>query len=356
MRILCTGAAGFIGGWLCDALLKQGHFVIGVDDLSGSSNERVCLLSAEFEGVDRKDYTYRFHFGNCSNRVWMLDLFKHYKIDTLVHCAANARESASQFQPATVADRNLNAYSATLSAAISAGVKNVVCFSSLAVYGQGTQEPPFKESQLPQPEDVYGVNKYAMEMTTKILCELHGLNYAIIRPHNVFGEWQELRDPFRNVVGIFMNKIMRKEPLVLFNHGENVRAFSYIHDALPAMLEVIENTRLHNRLTVNIGGMEHITVNELARCVISNMKMWDALAVKLAPPRPLEVAVAYTDHTIQTDVLGYTETHGWRKGVENMAAWACERGPQEWRTFDVLEIDSYLMPQAWRDMLPNVLP
>lgn len=354
MHVLVTGGAGFIGGWLCNELLQRGHTVLAVDDLSGATKDRVNLLD-ELYG-DAHNPRFRFHFGSCFNLKWMRELFTHYKIDTLVHCAANARESASQFQPGIITERNLGAYSNTLSAAIAAGVKNVVCFSSLAVYGEGHKNPPpFVESQRLEPEDVYGVNKMAMEMTTRILCELHGVNYVIVRPHNVFGEWQEMRDPFRNVVGIFLNKCLRGEKLVLFNNGNNVRAFSYIHDALPALVEVTVNTAQHNKLVVNIGGMTPIKVIELADAVLEeihgvNYNTDDC--IQLAPPRPCEVEVAYTDHNVQEKELGYTETIGWREGVTRMAKWAQRCGPQEWCAMDELEItDSPLIPQAWRDML-----
>ncbi len=126
------------------------------------------------------------------------------------------------------------AYLNVLVPALRAGVRKVVLYSSMAVYGD--QTPPFSEEMPRRPVDVYGVNKAGMEEITEILADVHDFSYTIIRPHNVFGERQSLRDPFRNVVAIFMNRILRGEPLYIFGDGEQRRAFSYLGDALPALL------------------------------------------------------------------------------------------------------------------------
>lgn len=352
--ILVTGGAGFIGSWLVRSLLERDHTVVVVDDYSGTKGDHLASFQSSYS-----DSVLRVFKMSCGQRHGMQLLCERYAVDTVVHCAANARESASQFQPSIVTDRNLGAYAATLSAAISAGVKNVLCFSTLAVYGDGgAYHPPFGENLDTCPEDVYGINKEAMEKMTRVLCGLHGVNWAIVRPHNVFGEWQSLSDPYRNVVGIFLNKIMRREPLVLFNEGKNVRAFSYIQDCIPPMIRLIENIadpKLNGRI-FNIGGNAPITVRELAERAIETMRdlstcaMLSPYPLELAAARPLEVAEAYTCHERAVELLGFVEKFGWSAGVLFMAAWAMEQGPQAWSTFDGIEIDSPLIPQAWRAM------
>jgi len=348
MNIAISGGAGFVGSWLCKLLLETGnHNVICIDDYSGTDGRHVAEIKQHFP---EQFHIYR---ADCNCLALMRRLFKTHKIDIVVHCAANARESASQFQPAAIGQRNLAAYLTVLSAALSEKVKGIICFSSLAVYGEGKILPPFHETHPTAPEDIYGVNKEAMERCTKILCNLHGMAWAVVRPHNVFGEWQCLSDPYRNVVGIFMNKIMRKEPLVLFNSGNNIRSFSYILDCAPALVNLIENLKKHNGLTVNIGGIKPIKVLDLAQSVLTAMGE-TTFDLEMAPPRPLEVEVAYTTWDRQVDHLLYTERYGWEEGVRRMAAWALEQGPQEWSSFDEIEIDSPLLPKAWREMDPRL--
>ncbi|MCJ7751657.1 MAG: NAD-dependent epimerase/dehydratase family protein, partial [Armatimonadetes bacterium] len=194
MRILVTGVAGFMGCHVASGLLKAGHEIIGIDDLSGGFRENIPDGITFFE-VDLRDAA-------ATERV-----VKANPPDMLCHLAANAREGASQFQPRDVCGRNLMAYANVLVPAIRSGtMKKVVLYSSMAVYGD--QDPLFDETMPRRPVDVYGVNKKAMEEMTEILSDVHEFMYTIIRPHNVFGERQSLRDPFRNVVGIFMNRIM----------------------------------------------------------------------------------------------------------------------------------------------------
>jgi UDP-glucose 4-epimerase len=89
------------------------------------------------------------------------------------------------------------------------------------------------KSMVPQPEDPYGVAKYAVEMDLKAAKHMFGLNYVIFRPHNVYGENQNIGDKYRNVIGIFMNQIMQEKPMTIFGDGEQTRAFSYIDDVAP---------------------------------------------------------------------------------------------------------------------------
>jgi UDP-glucose 4-epimerase len=276
----------------------------------------------------------------------MKKIVSEHEVDTLVHCAANAREGASQFQPYSVCQRNLAAYGSILSACIAAGVKKVVLFSSMAIYGD--QTPPFDERLPAKPIDVYAVNKHAMEETTRILAGVHGFAYTIIRPHNVFGERQALNDIHRNVIAIFMNRIMRGESLFIYGDGEQCRAFSYIYDSLPCFLEVVLRgaSDVLNQETINIGGTTPITINELAHNVKTAMGVPNHL-IEYLPDRPCEAKEAFTTHQKSVDLLGYEESTGWARGIHAMAAWAKERGPQQWQNTDKLELITDDTPQPW---------
>src|SRR3989338_8148871 len=96
------------------------------------------------------------------------------------------------------------------------------------------------ESMRPEPEDSYGIAKFAVEQELRVSHEMFGLPYIIFRPHNVYGERQNIGDKYRNVVGIFMNQIMRGEPMTIFGSGEQKRAFSYIGDVAPIIARSIE--------------------------------------------------------------------------------------------------------------------
>jgi UDP-glucose 4-epimerase len=318
-----------MGGHVAEQLAAAGHDVVGLDDLSGGFRENV-VEGVEFHEVDLRD------------EAKAEALVKGNPPEILCHLAANAREGASQFQPRDVCGRNLMAYANVLVPALACGVKKVVLYSSMAVYGE--QETPFNETMPRRPVDVYGVNKTAMEEMTEILAEVHEFEYTIIRPHNVFGERQSLQDPFRNVVGIFMNRIMRGEPLYVYGDGEQLRAYSYIGDSLPAFLRAGEMRPDLDGQVVNVGGTRPITVNRLIELVTTAFER--EVKVVHLPDRPREVKNAYCTWQKSEELLGYEERFGLEEGIQRMAEWARSRGPQPWRE-ESLELPSEKAPSIW---------
>jgi len=318
-----------MGCHVAQGLLDAGHDVIGIDDLSGGFRENLPDGLTFFE-VDLRDAA-------ATEKV-----VKANPPDLLCHLAANAREGASQFQPRDVCGRNLMAYANTLVPALAGGLKKVVLYSSMAVYGD--QEPPFEETMPRRPVDVYGVNKTAMEEMTEILADVHEFQYTIIRPHNVFGERQSLRDPFRNVIGIFMNRLMRGEPLYVYGDGEQQRAFSYIGDSLPAFLRAADLIPEIDHQIINVGGAAPISINGMLKLVVSEFKA--QAEVIYLPDRPREVKNAFCTWQKSVDLLGYEEKYGLEEGIRRMAKWAREQGPQPWRE-ERLELPSPKAPSIW---------
>src|SRR5262249_1276904 len=120
-----------------------------------------------------------------------------------------------------------------LNEAVKSKVKCFVFTSSIAVYGKN--QLPMTEDLVPQPEDPYGISKYAVELDLKAAHEMFGLNHVIFRPHNVYGERQNIADRSRNVIGIFMNQLLQALPLTVFGDGLQTRAFSHVDDVAPVI-------------------------------------------------------------------------------------------------------------------------
>jgi UDP-glucose 4-epimerase len=329
MRVLVTGIAGFIGSHVAEGLVAAGHEVVGIDDLAGGFKRNVPA-QAKFLRLDLRDAAE-------TERV-----VSEHPADVLCHLAANAREGASQFQPRDVCGRNLMAYVNVLVPAMRGGMKKVVLYSSMAVYGD--QQAPFDETMPRQPVDIYGVNKAAMEEITGILAEVHDFSYTIIRPHNVFGERQSLRDRFRNVVAIFMNRIMRGEPLYIYGDGEQTRAFSYIADSLPAFLAAVELRPELDRQAINVGGRKAVSVNDLVRLVCAAFGAKPE--VVHLPDRPREVRNAYCTWQKSEALLNYQEHYDLEQAIGRMAQWARMIGPQPWSE-EELELPSAKAPVIW---------
>ena len=123
-----------------------------------------------------------------------------------------------------------------------------------------------KEETIPLPEDPYGIAKLAVEQDLKAAHEMFGLDYIIFRPHNVYGERQNIGDPYRNVVGIFMNLIMQGKKLTIFGDGSQTRAFSHIDDVAPVIAQSVNNKKSYNEI-FNIGADKPYSVKELATMV-----------------------------------------------------------------------------------------
>jgi UDP-glucose 4-epimerase len=160
------------------------------------------------------------------------------------HLAAYAAEGLSHFIKRFNYSNNLLGSVNLINASVNFDVKCVVFTSSIAVYG--ANQVPMTEDIVPKPEDSYGIAKYAVELELEESHKMFGLNYITFRPHNVYGEYQNIGDMYRNVIGIFMNQIMQGKPVTIFGDGEQTRAFSYIGDVAPVIAESIERPSAYN--------------------------------------------------------------------------------------------------------------
>ena len=338
MRIAVTGSAGFMASHIVDALLLDGHEVIGLDDLSGGFVENVP-----------RHPEHTFYPVDLSDAIETKRIFEKCQPEILYHLAANAREGASFFDPLDVTRRNLFAYMSTLEACIATGkLKKVVFFSSMSRWGD--QMPPFTEDLPPKPIDPYAANKVAAEEITKQLAGAHGFDYTIIIPRNVYGERQSMRDRFRNVLAIWANQILRHEPVTVFGDGEQVRSFSYIQNSLPCYLKCLIGS---SGETVSIGGMRPVTINQAVEMFIHQFQEYDPEVVHL-PDRHGEAKQAWAGVEKSVRLLGYHEGISMEEGFARMAAWAKSRGPQPWNYEHQLALVNELVPKTWRDQPPMV--
>ncbi|GAA3018551.1 NAD-dependent epimerase/dehydratase family protein [Streptosporangium longisporum] len=327
---LVTGGAGFIGSHVAAELVRAGHRVVVLDDLSGGDAANVP------DGA-------HFVAGSVCDAGLVDSLFAQWRFTYVFHLAAYAAEGLSHFIKRYNYTNNVIGSVNLINASVNTGtVRCFVFTSSIAVYGDA--EPPMSEDLTPLPIDSYGIAKYAVEQELKVSHEIFGLPYIVFRPHNVYGERQNIGDRYRNVIGIFMNQILRGESCTIFGDGEQTRAFSYIDDVALPIARSVDNPRAYGQ-TFNIGGDTPYTVNELATTVAAAM---DApLRVEHLPARH-EVVHAYSSHEKARDVLGVgTGSVPLAEGIARMAAWARKQGPQEPSVFDGIEVDKN-MPPSWR--------
>jgi UDP-glucose 4-epimerase len=331
---LVTGGAGFIGSHVAETLCREGQRVVVLDDLSGGFRENVPAEST-------------FVHGSILDVGLVNELFARYEFQYVYHLAAYAAEGLSHFIKRFNYNNNLIGSVNLINAAVNFEAECFVFTSSIAVYGAA--QTPMTEELVPQPEDSYGIAKLAVEQELKVSHEMFGLDYVIFRPHNVYGERQNVGDRYRNVVGIFMNQLLKGEPMTVFGDGEQMRAFTHISDVAPTLAECVRVPAARNQV-FNVGADVPFTVNRLAEVVAAALGR--PLRVKHLEPRK-EVMLAFSDHGRAEQVFGRRPSTTLEEGVARMADWAVRHGSRESTVFENVEIQKNL-PPSWAAVVQAV--
>jgi len=329
-NILVTGGAGFIGSHVAEHLRDSSANVTVLDDLSGGFEDNLV------DGV-------RFVLGSINDFELIDKLFREDRYEYVFHLAAYAAEGLSHFIKRFNYNNNLIGSVNLINAAINYGVKCFVFTSSIAVYG-ASPVLPMTEETLAHPEDPYGIAKLAVEQELRVCKEMFDLNYIVFRPHNVYGERQNIGDKYRNVVGIFMNQILQGKPMSVFGDGTQTRAFSYIDDVAPLIARSIDLPDAYNEV-FNIGADQPYSVNTLAQQVSKAMGVEAQIDYK---PARNEVLNAYSAHDKVQRVFGQREPVSLDAGLERMAAWVRVHGARASQKFNQIEVEKNF-PRAWLD-------
>ena len=327
MKVLVTGSAGLIGSNFCHYLLDNvpNIHIVGIDNLSGGLNMA--------ENMPENIHFIKGDLANKEDQSTIEQCFKDGYIDYIFNFAAFAACGNSGFmrQHTYINNCVINAF--LINMAITYEIKRFVYTSSMAVYGHGV--PPFTEDLIPNPNDTYGIAKFASEMDLRVAYEQHNLEYCIIRPHNVFGKYQNLSDPYRNVLAIWMHQAMNNLPLTIYGDGEQTRSFSYIDDCLPCLWNAAVMVGAKNQI-INVGGKSFISLKkaaELIKTITGSHKV-----VHLEPRH--EVKHAWSSYQKSIDVLNYQEITSLQQGIQLMWEWARQQPIRERKFFSRYEIDS----------------
>lgn len=327
MKVLVTGAAGFIGSHVVENCLALGMEVVATDDLSGGFISNVHPSSKWIQG-DLKQPSF------------VTSLWEHGPFEYVYHIAAYAAEGLSHFIRRYNYETNLVASINLINQSVKNDVKCFIFTSSIAVYG--ANQVPMTEDLVPQPEDPYGISKYAVELDLKAAHEMFGLNYIIFRPHNVYGERQNIADKYRNVIGIFMNQVLQNQPMTVFGDGLQTRAFSHVDDVGPLIARSPLVPAAINQV-FNIGADTPYTILQLAAEIAAAFDK--PLKVKHLEQRN-EVVHAFSDHTKVSNVFNPPTPVELKTGIQRMAKWVMKQGPAVPVEFKQIEVYEKL-PPSW---------
>jgi UDP-glucose 4-epimerase len=321
MKILITGVAGLLGSRLSDYLIENHPEVdiVGIDDMSGGYREN----------VNSKVELWEMNLVNCD----LSECFEKHQFDYVYHLAAYAAEGLSPFIRTYNYQNNLVATSRIITECIKHNVKRLIFTSTLAVYGHG-YGGIFDENQIPNPIDPYGVAKYACEMDIQIAGEQHGLDWCIIRPHNVYGIKQNIWDKYRNVLGIWMYQHLNGEPMTIFGDGEQTRAFSFIDDSLLPLWNAAIKPEASKEI-INLGGIEEVSINDASN--ILREIMGEGEIIHLEGRHEVKHSIPTYQKSI--DILNFEYKTSMKKGLTIMWEWAKQQPIRERFVWPFYELD-----------------
>jgi UDP-glucose 4-epimerase len=332
-KVFITGVAGLLGSNLAKRLISTGNYeVIGVDNGIGGIDSNVPseVLYHKLDILDTEE---------------LKNLMKG--VDTVFHAAALPYEGLSVFSPTITAT---SIVSGTLSVAIAAIQNNVRLFincSSMARYGD--QQPPFTEDMPTKPVDPYGLAKVQAEQHLDMLSQIHGLNYVTVVPHNVIGVGQRYFDPFRNVVGIMINRTLQGKPIIVYGDGSQERSFSNVEDCVIAIERLITTDRDIYGKVYNIGpDHNEMTILELAKLVAKTCNTVESVTFYKGRPREVKYAYCSSDR-IRKD-FNYNAKIPIETTIKQMVEWI-KPIVRDFEYHLPIELVNDKTPKTWTDRL-----
>jgi len=298
MKIVVTGGAGFIGSHLVDRLIKEGHRVIVVDNLSTGKKENLNQ-KAKFYKIDI-----------CSPKI--PQIFKKEKPETIFHLAALPRVPLSVEKPVLTSKVNILGTVNVFKSGIDSGAKRIIFASSSSVYGD-QKKLPLKESMVPNPISPYGLQKLVCEQFAKLFTNLYNVPIISLRYFNVYGPRTDLDSDYSLVIGKFLKQKAKGKPLTIFGDGEQTRGFCYVEDVVEANILAMKSKRLKGGEVINIGSPKSYSINYLAK-LIGGEKVY-------LPPRAGDPKHTKADITLAKKLLGWRPRVNFEDGVEKTKKW-----------------------------------
>ncbi|HKV05113.1 MAG TPA: SDR family oxidoreductase [Candidatus Acidoferrales bacterium] len=305
MRYLVTGGAGFIGSNMVDELVRRGHEVVVLDDLSTGKEENLA-------GVRKK---IDFRAGSITDLGTVQSACRG--ADFVIHLAARTSVPKSVKDPIETNRANIDGTLNVLVAARDAKVRRFVFAASSSAYGE-TPTLPKVETMPPEPISPYGVTKYVGELYGQVFGRVYGLENASVRYFNVFGPRQDPTSQYSGVLSRFMLAVIEGEAPLIYGDGEQSRDFTYIDNVVDETLRACEADGASGRV-FNGGTGARITLNEVLKLLekITGKK----IQAKYDPPRTGDIRDSQADISLARKILGYKPLVLFEEGLQRTWNW-----------------------------------
>jgi UDP-glucose 4-epimerase len=309
MRYLVTGGAGFIGSNTVDELIKRGHDVVVVDDLSTGNEDNLLSAAHKIE----------FVLGTIADLNLMRNVCR--SVDYVIHLAARTSVPKSVRDPWETNRVNVDGTLNVLIAARDARVKRVVFACSSSVYGE-TPTLPKSESMTPAPISPYGVSKLAGEHYGFAFHKVYGLEFVSMRYFNVFGPRQSPNSPYSGVLSLFNAAVRNGATATVFGDGEQSRDFTYVSNVVQANLLACEAKGAAG-MSFNVGTCNRYTLNYTLD-VLENIS-GKRVDRKYDPPRNGDIRHSQADISQARQILRYNPGIGFEEGLKRTWDWHCSQ-------------------------------
>jgi UDP-glucose 4-epimerase len=309
MKILITGAAGFLGSHLSEKYVNEGHIVYALDNLlNGNLNNIRTLL-------------HRKNFKFIHDDVRHQEIYHRLPtdLDAIIHLAAQIHVDRSIVNPEETFNINVNGTMKILEFARMNDIQKILFASTSEIYGSAKYVPMDEEHSL-SAQHPYGVSKIAADRLCYTYNETYDLGIDILRCFNLFGPRQK-DSGYGGVIAIFINRVLQNKPPIIYGNGHQTRDYMYISDAVEAYDKVLMSTNNPGKNGINFGSGTEISVNGIAELILKHASSDKNLKPIHVDPRPIEVQRLFADISKAKDILKFNPETNFEKGIISLIEW-----------------------------------
>lgn len=310
MKIIVTGAAGFIGSNVCDYLLENNEHVIGIDNFTFNYNLQIKEKNIAEARMNKK---FRFYQADITDQNKIESIFKKEAADAVIHLAATVGSRRSIFNPNKYYSVNIVGTQNIIEACVSSSLNNIVMTSSSTIYKDTKDDVYIEGISKEEPKTPYGITKLMNEYMAKVSCSSHKLNITMLRIFNSYGPRQRPELAIHK----FVELIFKSKPIELFAEDEAIRDYVFVRDCASAMLSAIKTSSGYR--VFNIGSGTGISLPVLVE-TISNVIGKKAVVEKVQRPVG-DYNGGVADITKAKQLLGFEPKYDLIKGIKNFFDW-----------------------------------